>query len=212
MISYFMDAMSMTYGNFGIAGTLVIASMNWILGLILHHVVFLMLFPLILSRYYIDLYELDPGSSPSIRDLSLVIRNSSYQISIYYTLFILSQIYVVRVSTPLLSTIFLLPIIGIFVFRQIALTRIVARSRNMVLDRLRQRIEALDIEQHIENPSVYQQFKALTDYYNQIKNADTGVFDLRTGLLLFNSLLLPTTAFILTQFDRIVTFFNKFVH
>jgi hypothetical protein len=100
----------------------------------------------------------------------------------------------------------------IFILRQVALGRIVARSRDVVLARLCADMEKLNVERHFEDLARYNQFKAMADYYDRVKNADSGVFDLKTGLMLINSLILPLTAFTLTQFDRIVAFINKFIH
>ena len=210
--SYIVSLLEVNYGAFSAASTLMVASAHWILGVILYHVLFLMLFPLILSRYDVDLYELDPGASPSIRHLSVVIRNSSYQISVYATLVTLYIAYVVRISTPLLSGLFLTPVLGIFIFRQIALSLIIGRARWTTLERLSARMEALDVERRFGDAAVQNQYKAMLDYYNRVKNAETGIFDARTGTLLFNSFLLPLIAFVLFQFDRIAAFIDRYLN
>jgi hypothetical protein len=167
----------------------------------------LMLLPLILSRYHIDLYEVDPKMSPSIRYLSTVSRDSAYIFSIYAALGIFFMVYA---QIPLFpsSLLYIVPLLCIFIFRQVALTRIVTRARDVALERLRNEIEALDIEQRFDNPALCSQFKAMADYYDSVRNANTGVFDMRAGLLIINSVLLPSTAFIISHFDQIKAFFG----
>jgi hypothetical protein len=167
----------------------------------------LMLLPLILSRYHIDLYEVDPKISPSVRHVSEVIRNSAYFLSIYAALALFFLVYA-RIPVLPSSLLYILPLSGVFIFRQIALTRIVSRARDVELKRLRNEIEALDIENHFDDPALCNQFKAMAEYYDSVKSANTGVFDVRAGLLLINSILLPFTAFVITHFDQIKTLFG----
>jgi hypothetical protein len=212
LVFYMAHSISPTYGEFGISGLAGMVFGNFVMALVLHHVFFLMLFPLILSRYHIDLYELDPISSPSIWEISLVIRNSVYVISVYATVFSLYMFYVLKMPVFPLGYVYFVPILGIFIFRQIGLSLIIGRARWLTLERLSERIEQLDVEHHFDNPVIQNQYKAMLDYYNRVKNAEAGVFDARTGMLLFNSFLLPLIAFILFQFDRLVAFIGRFVH
>jgi hypothetical protein len=205
---YLLSNLSATHGPLGIGALAAQVSGLLATSTVMYHLLVLMSFPLVLSRYQIDLYELDPGASPVIRQLSTVIRNSAYQLSLYATLFTFYMFYM-QVRVFPLALLYLLPLLGIFLFRQIALSRIVSRARSVVLDRLRQKIEALEIERHFDDPVIYNQARAMMDYYDRVKNANSGVFDLRTGLLLINSLLLPATAFMLTNYDRLVKFFGR---
>lgn len=211
LVFYMARSISPTFGEFGISGLIGMTFGNFVMALVLHHVFFLMSFPLILSRYQIDLYELDPISSPSVREMSLVIRNSVYIISIYATVFSLYIFYMLKMPVFPLGYVYFTPILGIFVFRQIGLSLIIGRARWLALERVSTQIEKLNVERHFDNPAIQNQYKAMQDYYNRVKNVEPGVFDARTGLLLFNSFLLPLIAFVLFQFDRIVAFIDRFI-
>ena len=211
IITYVNPLIEPVYGIYKTGGLIASFSAHLASGIIMHHLLFLMLFPLILSRYHIDLYELDPRASPSIRHLSFVVRDSSYQLSLYATAFTLFMFYIMQIPVFPLALIYLIPLLGIFIFRQIALSLIVGRARWTVLERLSAGMEKLDVEHHFDNPAIQNQYKAMLDYYNRVKNAATGVFDARTAVLLFNSLLLPLIAFVLFQFDKLVAFFEKYL-
>lgn len=212
MAPYMGSGLSAAYGEFGACGLGALVFGSFIMAIILHHVWFLMLFPLILSRYYIDLYEIDPSASPSIREISTVIRNSAYILSVYATLFTIYFFYLMGMSIFPLSYFYLSPLLGILIFRQIGLSLIIGRARWTVLERISADMEKLDIVHHFDSPAIQNQYKAMLDYYNRVKNAETGVFDARTGLLLFNSFLLPLIAFVLFQFDKIFAFVERFLH
>lgn len=209
---YLENLFLVTYGRPGFGGLLADISAQTVNGVILHHLLFLMLFPLILSRYQIDLYELDPGASPPIRQLSSVIRDSSYQLSVYATIFTLYIFYILRIPVFPIAFFYLIPLLGIFIFRQIGLSLIIGRARWITLERLSAKMEKLDVEHHFDNPAIQNQYKAMLDYYNRVKNAEAGIFDARTGMLLFNSFLLPLIAFVLFQFDKIAAFIGRFIH
>ena len=211
MTSYVAAGLSASYGDFGASGLAGLAVGGFIMIIILHHVWTLMFFPVILSQYHIDLFELDPGSSPSIREISLVIRDSAYSLSVYATTFTLYIFYMMGANIFPLAYFYLSPVLGIFVFRQIGLSLIVGRARWTTLERLSASMEKLNVEQHFDNPAIHNQYKAMLDYYNRVKNAESGVFDSRTGVLLFNSFLLPLIAFVLFQFDKIVAFIDRFI-
>lgn len=108
-------------------------------------------------------------------------------------------------KTPVFPSalLYIVPTLCIFIFRQVTLTRIVTRARDMSLARLRNEIEALDIERHFDNPALCSQFKAMADYYDSVKNVNASMFDMRTGLLIVNSILLPFTAFLISHFDQV---------
>jgi hypothetical protein len=209
---YQLPFVSAIHGSFKIGVTIAAVSAYLPNTIIMHQLIALMLFPLILSRYHVDLYELDPGASPSIRYLSLVIRNSSYSLSLYATLFTLFMLYLMKMPVFPTAFLYLIPLLGIFVFRQIGLSLIISRARWTTLERLSADMEQLDIEHHFDNPAIQNQYKAMLDYYNRVKNAETGIFDARTGVLLVNSFLLPLIAFVLFQFDRLAAFIDRFIH
>lgn len=212
LFDYQLPFISAIHGSFTISATIVSASGYLPNTIIMDQLIFLMLFPLILSRYQIDLYELDPGASPSISHLSTVIRNSSYSLSVYATFFTLFMSYLLKMPVFPTAFLYLIPLLGIFISRQIGLSLIIGRARWTTLERLSADMERLDVEQHFDNPAIQTQYKAMLDYYHRVKNVESGVFDARTGLLLFNSLLLPLIAFVLFQFDKLVAFFERYIH
>ena len=211
LFDYQLPFISAIHGSFEIGATIAAVSAYLPSTIVQHHLVFLMLFPLILSRYHIDLYELDPAASPSISHLSTIIRNSAYSLSVYATLFTLFMFYLMKMPVFPTAFLYLIPLLGIFIFRQIGLSLIVGRARWVVLERLSAGMEQLDVEHHFDNPVIHNQYKAMLDYYNRVKNAESGVFDVRTAMLLFSSFLLPLIAFVLFQFDRLVAFIGRFI-
>jgi hypothetical protein len=204
---YLQPILASAHGLKGIFGLINALSGHVVMGVVVHHLMTLTFFPLILSRYHIDLYELDPGVSPSIREIAFVIRNSAYILSLYATVFTF-YMYYLKIPVFPLALLYMLPLVGIFVTRQVVLSRIVARARATLLDRLREQIEALDIEHHFDDPALYSQANAMMNYYDRVKNVNSSVFDWRVGVTLINSLLLPSVAFVLTHYDKIRAFFG----
>jgi hypothetical protein len=212
LFGYQFPYISSIHGSAGIGIILSTISAYLPSTIVEHQLITLMLFPLILSRCHIDLYELDPGNSPSISHLSQVIRNSTYSLSVYATFFTLFMFYLMKMPVFPTGFFYLLPLLGIFISRQIGLSLIIGRARWTTLEKLRAGMEKLDVSHHFDNPSIHNQYKAMLDYYNRVKNAESGVFDARTGILLVNSFLLPLIAFVLFQFDRLVAFIERFIH
>lgn len=202
---YLQPILASTHGLSGLAGWINSLSGHLVMAIVVHHLLAMMCFPLILSRYHIDLYELDPGASPSIREIAAVIRNSTYILSLYATLFTF-YMYYLKIPIFPLALLYVLPLGGIFITRQVALSRIIARARTILLDRLRGQIEGLDIEHHFDDPSLISQANAMMSYYDRVKNANSSVFDWRVGVTLVNSLLFPGMAFFLTHYDKIRSF------
>jgi hypothetical protein len=198
------------HGAMGLRTTIALFSGYFLMCMDEYFLFTLMLLPLILSRYHIDLYEVDPKMSPSLRYLSTVSRDSAYVLSVYSALAVFFLMYA-RIPLFPSALLTIIPLSGVFILRQIALTRIVIRARDVVLERLRTEIEALDIEQRFDNPALCSQFKAMADYYDSVKNANTGVFDMRAFFLVVNSVMLPSTAFIITHFDQVVAFVEKII-
>ena len=205
IMPYHYPMQILIHGMMGFSTTLSLFSGYFLMCTAEYLLITLMLFPLILSRYHIDLYEVDPKMSPSIRYLSTVIRDSAYILSVYAAL---GTFFMVYARIPLLpsSLLYMLPLAGIFIFRQSSLSRIVSRARDVVLERLRAEMVSLDIENHFDDPARWNQFKAMAEYYDHVKSANAGVFDMRVGLLMINTILLPGTAFIITHFDQIRAF------
>ncbi len=195
------------HGAMAFRTTISLFSGFFLLCLMEYQVLTIMALILILSRYRIDLYEIDPNMSPSILHFSRSIRDYVYILSAHTTI---GMFFLAYMKTPVFPSAFLyiVPTLCIFIFRQVTLTRIVIRARDVVLERLRNEIEALDFENHFDDPALCNQFKAMADYYESVKNANTGIFDVRLGLLMVNSILLPSTAFIITHFDQIKAYFG----
>jgi hypothetical protein len=204
---YLQPIFATEHGLRGTGSLIIIFSSQIVVCLVLHHLIALMFFPLVLSRYQFNLYELDPGASPSIRQIANVIRDSTYILSLYATLFTF-YIYFARIPIFPLALLYSIPLFGIFIARQIALSRIVARARSVTLGRLREQIELLDIKQHFDDPALCSQVNAIMNYYDRVKTVNSSVFDWRVTLTLINSLLLPGLAFVLTHYDGIKAFFG----
>jgi hypothetical protein len=193
------------HGAMGVTTIISLCSGYFLLCLMEYQLVTIMALIVLLSRYYMDLYEVDPNMSPAILNLSRVIRDYVYLLSACTTI---GMFYLAYMKVPVFPTalLYIVPTLCIFIFRQITLTRIVTRARDVVLERLRNEIEALDIEHQFDNPALCSQFKAMADYYDSVKNANTGVFDMRVFFLIINSLLLPFTAFLISHFDQFKAF------
>lgn len=199
------------HGAMGVTTVISLCSGFVLLCLMEYQLITIMALIMLLSRYYMDLYEIDPNMSPATLNLSRVIRDYVYLLSAHTTT---GVFYLAYMKVPVFPTAFLyiVPTLCIFIFRQATLTRIVTRARDVVLDRLRNEIEALDIEHHFDSSALCNQFKAMADYYESVRNASTGVFDTRTVFLIINSILLPSTAFSITHFDSITASISKWLY
>ena len=145
-----------------------------------------------LSYYQIKLFAADPSSSEVIDNLSDTINNIIFIAAILMTIFTI----IAFLGNPWIVAIYILflpwlGIIIIFASGHRALARIVIQAKWRTLNSIQAQIEALQTRSEILDEETLNQINKLLDYYNRIKATQNSAVDMRAGLNLLQSLLLP---------------------
>lgn len=168
-------------------------------------------FALRLSRYRFDLYAADPSASEVIRHLSSLFNGLVFMLAVVMALFTL-----LWASSPefLFSGLMVIsvllswgPVVTLFVFSQAALSRIITEAKWGKLRQIQKRIERLESQEGVPSLDTLAHISALMDYHDRIQNTRSLALDVRTGLNLLNSLLLPLLAFLISNLGNVLTLF-----
>ena len=165
-----------------------------------------------IGRYQLKLYTTDPGSSEVISQLASLFSNLLYLVAILAAsvMLFLAFIGFLTIQT-LVGTILLfwIPLIAMFLFYQSSLSSIVRGAKEKTLNEIQTKIEKLHTSEKLGEKDTMETINRLMDYYDRIKNTRSSRIDLEAVLHLFNSLLLPLLALVLTNLDKLIGLFTK---
>jgi len=180
-------------------------------GIFLWYIVLFLSFALRLSRYQFDLYVADPSASEVIRHLSNLFNGLVFMLSVVMALFTL-----LWASSPefLFSGLMVIsvliswgPVVTLFAFSQAALSRIIMEAKWGKLLQIQKKVERLESQEDIPSRDTLAHISALMDYHDRIMGARSLALDVRTGLNLLNSLLLPLLAFLISNLRNVLAVF-----
>jgi ABC-type multidrug transport system fused ATPase/permease subunit len=158
----------------------------------------------------LKLFAADPSSSELISRLSGKLSLGSYLVAVFASITTLSAAPTGFLPTVgiLLVLIYWLPIIAIFALNQTSLSSIIRRAKWKTLNEIQAKVEKLQAAENFEDKETMEAINRLMDYHDRVKATRDSMLDFRTYLSLFNSLLLPLLAFILSNLDLVLKLFG----
>jgi hypothetical protein len=165
-----------------------------------------------LSHYKLKLFSADPSSSEVIDSLSDTI-NSILIIS-GVLLALLSVIFFLFTPTKTFPYVALsipwLILIVVFVSGQYALAKIINKAKWDTLNGVQTQIEALQAQAEILSEDTLGHINKLLDYHNRIRATHNSALDIRAGLSLLQSLLLPLMGLLIANFLDVIDILSRF--
>ena len=209
--SFFLTLFMLTRGGFvGFGSTLVLGIVNFVAGMVIYYVIMFLEFPLRLSRYEFKLFAADPSSSAVIGIISGIMTNFGYVIATLVaagTLNILNSNLLTSITVYAIILVGWLPLITIFAINQYALKKIIFTAKRKVLDDIQVEIESIRSQEQILSQKTLEHLRHYMDFHDRIKATRNWNLDWTAGINLFNSLLLPLLAWVLSNFDKLLTLF-----
>lgn len=160
-----------------------------------------------LGGYRLRLFGPDPSSSEVIALLSGTIRRivtliaaGGAAVTLVFTLFGLAN----WVSVAPLVAVIWFPTLGAFATGHASLARLIATAKRAKLREIQGKVEALEASGGIEDRETMEAVKRLLEYHDRIRHTPGSAIDLRAGLNLVQSLLLPVAALVLANLQRIL--------
>ncbi len=189
-------------------GTIFLGSIFFFLGGIgLYYFYVIANLPLRLSRYSIKLFRLDPRNSEIIEDISSIVMNFIYLISILMAIATITLTMLgwtkLPVFTPVILGVWGLIII-LFIMYQHAMRKIISKNKWKTLNEIQLQIEQIYDERSLDENDRLDTITNLMNFHNHIKGTSNTALDFRAGLNFINSLLLPLLAFFLSNLNTII--------
>jgi hypothetical protein len=160
-----------------------------------------------LSRYELELFSADPGSSETIYRLSLTLRDSMASL-VFFIASITTFLALVRILPPLggLVLIILMWVVAavLFVSGQSIVSQLVTRAKWRTLNAIQAQIQELKQREAILSPDTLAHINKLLDYHDRILGRRGTLFDARVAFDAFRSLLLPTVGIVVANLNDIV--------
>lgn len=202
------DRIGVDFLGWGLTLVLVIV---WFQGGVANYYIFpLLTLPAQLSRYHFKLYAADPNSSEVIDRLSDMLNSIVFIVAAIGASFTLGMVFLEFLDAQL-YIFWVLGVWGIliviFVNNQYALSRIVSKAKQKKLNEIQARIEKLEAEENIADKETMEAINRLMDYHDRIKATRNSALDLRAGLNLLNSLLLPVIGLLLGNIKAVTELF-----
>jgi hypothetical protein len=165
-----------------------------------------------LSRYQLKLFSVDPSSSEVIDSLSDAIN--SVLIIAGILLALLSIIFFLFTPTVTFSYVTIpipwLILIIVFVSGQYALAKIINKAKWNTLNDIQTQIETLQAQTEILSEETLGHINKLLDYHNRIRTTHNSALDIRAGLSLLQSLLLPLISLLIANLLQVLDILSKF--
>ncbi len=166
-----------------------------------------------LSNYQLKLFSADPSSSEVVDTLSDTIN--SILLTIGVLLAFMSAIAVLGLPGGAGTFGFVLLtvpwglLIVVFVSGQYALAKIINKAKWKTLNGIQAQIEALQEQEEILGEKILGHINELLDYHNRIRTTRNSALDVRAGLSLLQSLLLPVIGLLLANLLDVFEFLSK---
>ena len=195
--------------GFGFIILLIITSFQ--AGLFGYYGIVFLILPPRLRKYHFKLNTANPSSSEVIDHLSDMLTNFVYMGAILaasVTLFVAYSGLLTRGITVGLLLAGWIPLTILFVWNQYALGKIITTAKWKKLNEIQSKIEELETKENIPSQETLEHLGKLMDYYDRIKATPKSALDIRAGLNFLNSLLIPLLAFVLANFDVVLSFFS----
>lgn len=156
-----------------------------------------------LSNYQLKLFSADPSSSEVIDTLSDTINGILLTMGILLAFISVDATLVIPEATRVFGFVFLaVPwglLIVVFIGGQYALAKIINKAKWKTLNGIQAQIERLQEQEEILGEEILGHINELLDYHNRIRATRNSAMDIRAGLSLLQSLLLPVIGLLLAN-------------
>jgi hypothetical protein len=162
--------------------------------------------PLRLSRCQFKLHVEDPASTGVLAHWSAMMNYAAYMFAFMLAAGTLWSVTMMPFTPE--SLIFIvpnwLPLIALFVVNQMAMSRVISRSKQATLNDVEARMEALRPRGEPPENETLVTLLWLLDYHDRIKGTRNSVLDIKGIMNLVNTLLIPTLAFLIANREPIL--------
>jgi len=179
---------------------------GFIAGMSLYYLFLFMGLPLRLGRIQFKLYPDDPGNSELVAHLSGMLNRLAYLYAVGAGLGTLALAVVGVLDLRAVVFIILIvwiPLATFFVTSHYALSKIITRAKWKTLNEIQAKIQALKTKD-IADKETIEAVLRLMDYYDRVKATRESALDIKAGLNLFNSMLLPVLGFLLGNIEKLL--------
>lgn len=177
-------------------GTVLACFVGWFEGMIgWYFVIVGLTLPGRLLAFRFRLFALDPASSKPISGVAEMITSALFVAGAIATLFT-SGVFYFGFDDPVARIAFLVvgawgPLVGVFLYSQLALARIVSRSKWSALDEIQRRVTALQSTIARSGKEQAAEIGALLDLHDRVRKTRTLALDVKGVLSFVNTLILP---------------------
>ena len=212
LIGLFFAAAAIVFSialSYTIEGTLFIGEILLVWsGFVIYAMLLFVVLPIRLSRCQFNLHVEDPASTEVLAHWSGMMNYAAYAFAF---LLATDTLFSVTMQTfRLESLIFIiptwLPLIALFVVNQMAMSRVIKRSKGKSLNQVKDQMAVLRQRGDPPDNETMQNLMRLWDYYDRIKGTRNSVLDVKGILNLINTLLIPLVAFLLANRAAIFEF------
>lgn len=166
-----------------------------------------------LGHFHLRLFPASPRDSQVIVNLQHTATEALY---VFATLFVLmlvtaSRLELLASRTVRLSLVLMTwgPLLVVFVGAQRTFTRIITRAKYHYLAGIQAHIMEVQRRDPVPTSESLAVLGELMDYHERIRQSSNSAIDLRSSLNFINALLLPLVAFLLANWDRVITFVER---
>jgi hypothetical protein len=211
VVTYRWIALYFTKGSFvGVGPTIATLLAGIVTGMFIYSIFVFLALPVRLGQYEFSLYAADPGSSTVVQHWSSMVMSGVYMVALFMVgVTVLIAVTGILAVTGIVTVLAGWVLITLwFALNQYALARIIRKAKWRTLAEIQAKIEQLRTREDIPNEQTLKYLNQLMDYHDRIRLTRNSVLDLRAGLNLLNSLLLPLFAFILANLDKVLALFR----
>jgi len=211
-----VSAVSIPYHQFaGFGFSLTVVLVGLLVGIIAHIYIWTCLLISNLKVYQYDMNTFSPADSEIINDISEVLTKALYLLASAGALFtllaassLIDQQSRAILSFPFLASTWTIIIIQ-FLLTRSTLGAITNRAKWKTLNRIREKINALESTGDLSDKDTAERLFRLADIHKQIMASKTNTLDLKSVSTLFSQLMLPLLGLLLGNLDKVLKLFSK---
>ena len=206
-----ISAVSFPYGQFaGFGFSLTVVLVGLLVGIIAHVYIWTCLLTSNLKTYHYDMNAFSPADSKVVGDISETLTKAIYMLAAaggIFTLVTASKLIEeqsrVILTFPFLASAWTVIIIQ-FLLARSTLGAITNRAKWKTLNRIREKINALEATGDLSDKDTAERLFRLADIHKQIMASKTSTFDIKSVSTLFSQLMLPLLGLLLGNLDKVL--------
>jgi hypothetical protein len=175
-------------------------------GFLLYYMILFAILPVRLSRCQFSLHKEDPVSTEVLVDWSDMMNYAAYMFAFMLAI---GTLFTVTAGTFRMKTLIFiiprwLPLIALFVINQVAMSRVIVRSKRKSLNDVEALMTALRPEGDPPDHEAMETLLWLWDYHDRIKDTRSSVLNFKGIFNFVNTLLIPLLAFLIANREALL--------